>query len=66
MNNPKYVYLCNGEACAKQCKNLSPEEWAKHPCHHTTDERFAKTKVRRKRKFKMSRHRSDIVMTEVE
>lgn len=66
MNNPKYVYLCNGEACAKQCKNLSPEEWAKHPCHHTTDEKFAKTKVRRNRKFKMSRHRSDIVMTEVE
>lgn len=66
MNNPKYIYLCNGEACAKQCKNLSPEEWAKHPCHHTTDERFAKTKVRRNRKFKMSRHRSDIVMTEVE
>lgn len=66
MAKAKYVYLCNGEACSRQCKNLSPEEWAKHPCHHTTDERFAKTKVRRDRKFKMSRHRSDIVMTEVE
>lgn len=62
----KYVYLCDGTACPKQCANLPPEEWAKHPCHHTTDEHFAKNKIRRNRKFKMSRHRSDIVMTEVE
>lgn len=46
------AYLCNGEGCAKQCaKNMTPEEWAKNPCHHTLDERFAKNKVRRKRKF---------------
>lgn len=48
-----YAYLCNGEGCSKQCaKTMSPEEWAKYQCHHTFDEKFAKTKVRRDRKFK--------------
>ena len=45
------AYLCNGEACEKQCAKMTPDEWAKHPCHHTTDERFAKNKCRRERKF---------------
>jgi hypothetical protein len=47
-----YAYLCNGEGCKKQCaKTMTPEEWAKYPCHHTFDEKFAKTNVRRERKF---------------
>lgn len=58
----KYAYLCNGKACSKQCANLPLEEWKKHPCHHTTDERFAKNKIRRNRKFK----RTKDTMTEVE
>ena len=49
----EYAYLCNGEACSKQCKTLTKEEWAKCFCHHTTDERFAKNKIRRQRKFTM-------------
>ena len=49
----KYAYLCNGEGCDKHCSQLTAEEWAKHPCHHTTDERFAKNKIRRNRRFIM-------------
>lgn len=48
----KYAYLCDGTACEKQCINMTPEQWAKHPCHHTTDEKFAKNKIRRKRRFR--------------
>lgn len=45
------AYFCDGKACHEQCANKTPEEWAKHPCHHTTDETHAKNKCRRKRKF---------------
>lgn len=57
------AYLCNGEACEKQCaKTMTAEEWRKSPCQHTTDEKFAKNKVRRKRKFVLDHGK----MTEVE
>ena len=45
------AYLCDGTGCAKMCANLPEEEWKKHPCHHTLDEKHAKNKCRRKRKF---------------
>lgn len=54
MKPEKICYLCNGEACEKQCAHtMTKEEWAKYQCHHTTDEKFAKNKVRRKRKFEV-------------
>ena len=53
MKNNNCAYLCNGEACEKQCsKTMTPEQWKKSGCHHTFDEKFARNKVRRKRKFK--------------
>lgn len=53
MKRDKVAYLCDGAACEKMCKNLPPEERAKHPCKHTLKEEHAKNKVRRERKFKM-------------
>jgi len=48
----KRAYLCNGLGCEQQCAvNKTPEEWARYPCHHIYDERFAKNTCRRKRKF---------------
>jgi hypothetical protein len=45
------AYLCDGRGCKEMCANKTPEEWDKHPCHHTLDEKHAKNKCRRKRKF---------------
>lgn len=53
MKRENIAYLCDGEACTKMCKNLTPEERAKHPCKHTLKEEHAKNKIRRERKFKM-------------
>ena len=68
MKPNKICYLCNGEACGKQCaKTMTADEWKSYSCHHTTDERFARNKVRRKRKFRTT-HDSDgtLCYTEVE
>lgn len=51
MKYNRVAYLCDGTACDKQCINLPKEEWDKHPCHHTTNEKHAKNKIRRDRKF---------------
>lgn len=45
------AYLCDGKACGEMCANKTPEDWDKHPCHHTLDEKHAKNKCRRERKF---------------
>lgn len=46
------AYICDGRGCEKMCgEKLTPEEWEKYPCHHTLDEKHAKNKCRRKRKF---------------
>ena len=46
------LYLCNGYGCKRNCaESMTQEEWDNYNCHHTTDEKFAKTKVRRNRKF---------------
>lgn len=67
MKPEKICYLCNGEACEKQCaKTMTADEWSKYVCHHTTDERFARNKVRRNRKFEVSRHNGEVCYTEVE
>lgn len=64
---PKYAYLCDGTACDRQCVKLPKEEWDKLPCHYTTDEKFAKNKCRRKRKFKTQKLKNgEIGFTEVE
>lgn len=55
MKYEQVAYLCDGEACPKMCKNLTPEERANHPCKHTLQEKHAKNKIRRERKFKMVR-----------
>lgn len=44
MNN--YVYLCDGKACARNCAENGYAE-----CKHTHNEKHAKNKVRRDRKF---------------
>ena len=41
MNN--YRYICNGEGCSKECNRTTR--------HYTSNENFAKNKIRRKRKF---------------
>jgi len=46
-----YVYLCDGKACSEMCANKTKEEWDEYECHHTSDERHAKNKCRRARKF---------------
>ena len=52
MPKSERAYLCNGYGCDKKCaENLTAEEWKNYPCHHTFDEKFAKNKVRRARKF---------------
>lgn len=52
MANVERLYLCNGLGCDRRCaETMTKEEWANYECHHTTDEAFAKTKVRRERKF---------------
>lgn len=41
MNN--YRYICNGEGCGSECSKTKK--------HYTDNEKFAKTKIRRNRKF---------------
>lgn len=48
----EYLYLCNGCACKEMCANKDPKDWENYECHHTSNEKFAKNKVRRDRKFK--------------
>ena len=49
------AYLCDGTACEKQCANtMTPEQWKNYPCHYTTDERFARIKCRRERRWTYS------------
>lgn len=45
------AYLCDGYGCDEKCAEKSPEEWAKHNCHHTIDEKHARNKIRRDRKW---------------
>ena len=45
---------------------MAADEWTKYVCHHTTDERFARNKVRRNRKFEVSHHNGEVCYTEVE
>lgn len=53
-----YLYLCDGEACDKNCPNVD--------CHHTIDETHAKNKIRRNRKFRMIKEKNArITMWEV-
>lgn len=68
MKPTKICYLCNGEACEKQCaKTMTTDEWKSYHCHHTTDEKFARNKVRRNRKFKVSHDSNgEVCYTEVE
>ena len=47
------AYLCDGYGCDEKCAEKAPEEWAKHNCHHTIDEKHAKNKIRRERKWAM-------------
>lgn len=66
-NNGNYAYLCNGLSCEKECAlSMTPEEWAKYPCHHTTYEEDARNKCRRKRKFKMKKEHGEIKFIEVD
>ena len=49
----KYLYICDGCACKRQCaKTMTADEWKKHTCHHTEDEKHAVNKIRRERKFR--------------
>ena len=43
MNN--YRYICNGKGCCDDCDKLKK--------HYTSNENFAKNKIRRKRKFEL-------------
>ena len=43
----KYLYLCDGKACNRNCVENGYEY-----CTHTENEKHAKTKCRRQRKFK--------------
>ena len=52
MNN--YRYICNGEGCSKECNKTTT--------HYTSNENFAKNKIRRKRKFVLK----DGIMFELE
>ena len=46
------AYVCDGYGCDKKCaETMTAEEWKKYYCHHTLDEKHAKNKVRRTRKF---------------
>lgn len=52
MSQKPYLYLCDGYGCDKQCaKTMTPEEWAEYDCHHTSNEKHARNKCRRTRKF---------------
>ena len=54
MKYKRVAYFCDGRACDRQCAD-DPEAWAKHSCHHTTDESHAKNKCRRTRKFEVDK-----------
>lgn len=41
-----HLYICDGTACTRKCAEAGYNE-----CHHTANEKHAKTKCRRERKF---------------
>lgn len=41
-----HLYICDGTACNRNCAEAGYDM-----CHHTTNEKHAKTKCRRERKF---------------
>ena len=46
------AYLCDGRGCDKMCADtMTSEEWSKHYCHHTLDEKHARNKCRRTRRW---------------
>lgn len=49
----KRAYLCDGYGCDEKCAEKDPEEWKNHNCHHTIDEKHARNKIRRNRKWAM-------------
>lgn len=52
----EHAYLCDGHGCKRNCADtMTPEEWGKYECHHTTDVKYAKNKVARQRKWKFER-----------
>lgn len=53
--DPKVAYLCDGMGCGEQCINMTHDQWAHYPCHHTFDESHARNKIRRERKFRCDR-----------
>lgn len=53
MGDVERIYFCDGHGCDKNCADtMSPEQWEKYECHHTTDKNHAKNKIARKRKFR--------------
>lgn len=60
------AYLCDGYGCDKKCgENLTPEEWKNYICHHTLDEKHARNKVRRDRKFATEMHKNVLKYIEI-
>ena len=41
-----HLYICDGKGCDRNCAEVGHDM-----CHHTSDEKHAKTKCRRERKF---------------
>ena len=56
--NYKYFYVCDGEACKRQCRYNGYST-----CTHTGDESHALHKVRRDRKFE--KYGTAMAMTEI-